>query len=107
MAQPAIGPGERRRNVDDARYLQLAHDRERVVVDVAVAVVEGDRRQVIDRLAGEEALADLVERHDLAVVAEPRELPLEGAGGDQQRRDRGGRRRVEGLDDTVVPQDDR
>ena len=107
MGDAAVGPSERRGHVDDARDLHRAHHRECVVVDVAIAVVEGDHGDVPGRrrLAFEH-LEGAIERDDVVVLGEGFEVLAEGVLRDVERREAPRRLEIEVGHHPVVAEDE-
>ena len=85
MRQPLLRPHEGGRDVRDRGHFHVAQHRKGVVVHVAVAVVEGDHRQVAPRSAlAREHLQGIVEPHHLVRLAEDLEVLAESVACDVQ-----------------------
>src|SRR5690606_1593471 len=72
-------------HVDQSRQAQAPKDGRGVLGEIQVTVVEGEHAEVsLSSPSPGQRLQRLVERHDLVVFAQPRELPLEGFGTGEQ-----------------------
>src|SRR5687768_2015987 len=98
-----IGHDEHRRG-----YALTAQVRERVLIHIAISVIERDRRnRIIERCSAGQAIADVVERYEAETFTDRLDVPLEHFLADEHARVFNLRRRREIGDDTVVPENQR
>ena len=91
-----------------ARNALALQDGQRQLVDIAIAIVEGDGGdRFLERLSVEQPLADVVERHEAERASKAVEMLLEHLDAGQHARHLALRLGVEVLDDAVVADDER